>query len=105
MSACNKIVSIKINDKLPQSDAWSKNTITPADCPNIAHKYPQEALTVEKINDAADMLLAWMMYNKFHELAIDVDIRESFAETYEEEMTIEDLEHIVGHKIKIVGGK
>ena len=74
------------------------------ECLNILKKFEHREVSCDDIADALDVLIAELCLNDLHEIVVDISDRDkSLAPA--KEMTIEEIEKELGHKVKIVGVK
>lgn len=72
-----------------------------AECSNILEKYPFEDVTFDKVQDALDLLVAYIHKERLTSVVIDIEGRNKYLAPVKE-MTLEEIEEKLGHKVKII---
>lgn len=72
------------------------------ECSNVLKKFEGKTLSRDDLENAIDTMIAYYCKEEIYKTIIDIDTRnESLAPA--KEMTIEQIELLLGYKIKIVG--
>lgn len=74
------------------------------DCNNILDQFEGKEITNDDALKAIDTLAAYFYQEKLYKMVMDIDERDRYLAPAKE-MTIEDIENRLGHKIKIVSKK
>lgn len=71
------------------------------ECHNILKKFEERTLSRDDLENAIDTIIAYYCKEQLYKTIIDIDTRnKSLAPA--KEMTLEEIEVLLGHKIKIV---
>ena len=73
------------------------------DCPNILEQF-KDRISDDECKKALDTLIAYFVQENICKMEVNIDERD-YSLAPEKEMTIEDIENRLGHKIKIVSKK
>lgn len=97
-----KKIEIKLVDSNLESGEGPK--LSYAECSNILEKYPFEDVTFDKVQDALDLLVAYIYKERLTSVVIDLEARNKYLAPVKE-MTLEEIEEKLGHKVKIISEK
>ena len=109
----NKHINIELVDPcLPSEDDYifdldqyvSRPTLCECDICNIINKIGDHRITDDEMKDAIDLLAVYFYQQKIYKMIIDIDQRNCSLEPAKE-MTLEEIEKKLGHKVKIVAEK
>ena len=98
----NKRIEIKLID--PDLEPGNKAELNYSDCNHILEKYPFEDVTLDKAQDALDLITAYIYKNRFTSIVVDIKARNKYLSPAKE-MTLEEIEEKLGHKVKIISEK
>ena len=105
----NKIINIELKDPNLEPDRYGYEYVRIPNYPrlfsheinNIINKFDGHKITEDEIMDALDLISLYIYQERIHKIVIDIDERNRFLEPAKE-MTLEEIEKKLGHKVKIV---
>lgn len=104
-----KIIDIELKDPDLEPDRYGHEfTCVPKypilfsyEIDNIINRFDGRKITKDDIKDALDLISLYIYQEKIHRIVVDIDERNRFL-TPAKEMTLEEIEKELGHKVKIV---
>ena len=108
----NKIINIELKDPNLEQDSYGYEYVRIPNYPrlfsheinNIINKFDGHKITEDEIMDALDLISLYIYQEGIHKIVVDIDERNrSLAPA--KEMTLEEIEAELGHKVKIVNKK
>ena len=96
-----KKIEITLVDSDLDLDLGNIPKLSYAECSNILEKYPFEDVTFDKVQDALDLLVAYIYNERLASVVIDIEGRNKYLAPVKE-MTLEEIEEKLGHKVKII---
>ena len=105
----NKIINIELKDPNLEQDRYGYEYVRIPNYPrlfsheinNIINKFDGRKITEDEAMDALDLISLYMYQEGIHKFVVDIDDRNSSLEP-DKEMTLEEIEKELGHKVKIV---
>lgn len=97
-----KKIEIKLVD--PNLESGERPELRYSDCSHILEKYPFEDVTLDKAQNALDLLVAYIYKQRLTNVVIDLESRNKYLAPAKE-MTLEEIEEKLGHKVKIISEK
>ena len=108
----NKIINIELKDPNLEQDRYGYEYVHIPNYPrlfsheinNIINKFDGHKITEDEIMDALDLISLYMYQERIHKFVVDIDERNRCLAPAKE-MTLEEIEAKLGHKVKIVNKK
>ena len=108
----NKIINIELKDPNLEQDRYGYEYVRIPNYPrlfsheinNIINKFDGRKITEDEAMDALDLISLYIYQEGIHKIVVDIDERNSGLEPAKE-MTLEEIEAKLGHKVKIVNKK
>ena len=108
----NKIINIELKDPNLEQDGYGYEYVRIPNYPrlfsheidNIINKFDGHKITEDEIMDALDLITLYIYQERIHKIIVDIDERNSGL-VPAKEMTLEEIEKELGHKVKIVNKK
>ena len=108
----NKIINIELKDPNLEQDRYGYEYVRIPNYPrlfsyeidNIINKFDSHKITKDEIIDALDLISLYMYQERIHKFVVDIDERNRCLAPAKE-MTLEEIEAELGHKVKIVNKK
>ena len=108
----NKIINIELKDPNLEQDGYSYEYVHIPNYPrlfsheidNIINKFDGHKITEDEIMDALDLITLYIYRERIHKIVVDIDERNRTLAPAKE-MTLEEIEKELGHKVKIVNKK
>ena len=104
-----KIIDIELKDPDLEPDRYGHEfTCVPKypilfsyEIDNIINRFDGRKITKDDVKDALDLISLYIYQEKIHRIVVDIDERNRFLAPAKE-MTLEEIEKELGHKVKIV---
>lgn len=100
----NKVLRIDVVDPSSIPDGYNYPTIKRYECEHILKSCENKSESMDDVERAIDTLINHIVTNGIHCMIVDIDKRNKELAPAKE-MTIDDIEKELGHKIKIVKEK
>ena len=71
------------------------------DCNNIINQFDSRELTYDNYTRAIDFIISYLYMNRYHTSIVDIHARNNELMS-PKEMTISEIEELLGYKVKIV---
>ena len=105
----NKIINIELKDPNLEQDSYGYEYVRIPNYPrlfsheinNIINKFDGHKITEDEIMDALDLISLYIYQERIHKIIVDIDERNRGLAPAKE-MTLEEIEAELGHKVKIV---
>ena len=106
----NKIINIELKDPNLEQDSYGYEYVRIPNYPrlfsheisNIINKFDGRKITEDEIMDALDLISLYIYQERIHKIVIDIDERNENLAPASKEMTLEEIEAELGHKVKII---
>ena len=107
-----KIIDIELKDPDLEQDRYNYKLecmpnhpiIFSYEIDNIINKFDGRKITKDEAMDALDLISLYIYQEEIHEIVVNIDERNRFLAPAKE-MTLEEIEEELGHKVKIVNKK
>ena len=108
----NKIINIELVDPDLEQDRYGYEYVRIPNYPrlfsheinNIINKFDGRKITEDEAMDALDLISLYIYQEGIHKIVVDIDERNRGLEPAKE-ITLEEIEAELGHKVKIVNKK
>ena len=106
----NKIINIELKDPNLEQDGYGYEYVHIPNYPrlfsheinNIINKFDGRKITEDEAMDALDLISLYIYQERIHKIVIDIDERNENLAPASKEMTLEEIEKELGHKVKII---
>ena len=108
----NKTINIELIDPNLEQDRYGYEYVRIPNYPtlfsheidNIINRFNGHKITEDEFLDALDLISLYFYQKEIHKLVVDIDERNRILSPAKE-MTLEEIEAELGHKVKIVNKK
>ena len=108
----SKLINIELKDTNLEQDRYSYEYVRIPNYPtlfsheidNIINKFDGRKITEDDVSDALDLISLYIYRERIHKIVVDIDERNRTLAPAKE-MTLEEIEKELGHKVKIVNKK
>ena len=102
----NKIITIELKDPNLEPDRYGYEypRLFSHEINNIINKFDGRKITKDEAMDALDLISLYIYQEKIYKFVVDIDER-NLCLSPAKEMTLEEIEAELGHKVKIINKK